>query len=103
MNTEELWEEIRIRGYVERLIHIGQEQYREGFNLKKRPDGKWESSFVERGYPNNRREYETEAEAAEGFLEFLEKSCCPKQRIIPPFLFERWRRRRQEKKNKGIK
>ena len=102
MNTDELWEEIRIRGYVERLIHIGQEQYREGFNLKKRPDGKWESSFVERGYPDNRREYETEAEAEEGFLEFLEKN-CPRQRIIPPSLFKRWRRRRQEKKNKGIK
>ena len=94
MNIEELRKEIRLSGFVKQLIHIGEEPYCDNcFNLIKRPDGKWESSFVEKGHPDNRREYETEEEAAEDFLKILRKE-CPKEFLS---IFARWKRDRKKR------
>ena len=96
MNIEELRKEIRVRGFAERITFVGEEGYWDGFNLRKRSDGKWESSYVEKGYPYDRREYENEEDATKGFLELLEGN-CPRQKVKPLSFFERRKLRRRDK------
>ncbi len=85
MDTERLLNEIKETGLRTGPVNIGEGlNYYDGFNLIKRPDGKWETSFVEKGYPYDIRIYETEEEAAKGFLDFIKENCSVSP-VVPSF------------------
>ena len=61
-----------------RFIVIGETPcYDEAFNLIRQANGKWATFYGEHGFHTNKREYDTEEEAAEAFLAILEDAFKP--------------------------
>ncbi len=92
---------LKATGIYERALNVGEIPfYEECFNLIKREDGKWEVFYGEHGYKSNLKEYDTEEEASRALMQRIKGKRLPRQKGSLHF-FDRWKRRRQDTKNKG--
>ena len=51
--------------------------YDDAFNLIRQADGKWVTFYGERGFPYDKKEYDTEEEATDAFWAILEEAVRP--------------------------
>ena len=79
MTIQELRQRISADSRMKRLpIVIGERpSYDEAFNLVRQANGKWATFYGEHGFPSNKKEYDTEEEAADAFRAILEDAAAP--------------------------
>ena len=81
MDSEMLREELKRLGIDERSANLGGDAYcEECFNLLRRPDGRWEIFYGERGQKTNVRIFDTEEEASKALLKLLRGTARRKEK-----------------------
>ncbi len=92
---------LKATGIYKKALNVGETPfYEESFNLIKREDGEWEVFYGERGHKTNLEVYDTEEEASRALIQRIKGKRLPRQKGSLHF-FDRWKRRRQDTKNKG--